>query len=40
MAPERFKGENYNANTDLFSFGMTIVECAWGKYPYPEDGSS
>lgn len=39
MSPERFKGENYNANTDIFSFGMTIVECAWGKYPYPEEGS-
>jgi mitogen-activated protein kinase kinase 1 len=39
MSPERFRGENYTADTDLWSLGLTLVECAWGRYPYPEDGT-
>jgi mitogen-activated protein kinase kinase 1 len=37
MSPERFKGEVYTSDTDLWSLGLTIIECAWGKYPYPEE---
>ena len=34
MSPERFKGEHYNANTDIWSLGLTVMECALGFYPY------
>ena len=34
MSPERFKGENYGSNTDIWSLGLTIMECALGYYPY------
>mmetsp|Transcript_94055 Transcript_94055/g.140938 ORF Transcript_94055/g.140938 Transcript_94055/m.140938 type:complete len:96 (+) Transcript_94055:141-428(+) len=38
MSPERFKGENYTSDTDLWSLGLTILECALGRYPYmPEE---
>ncbi len=39
MSPERFRGDNYTADTDLWSLGLTIIECAWGRYPYPEEGT-
>lgn len=39
MSPERFNAEKYTSDTDLWSLGLMIVECAWGRYPYPEEGS-
>ena len=33
MCPERLKGESYNSDTDLWSLGLTLLECAVGKYP-------
>ena len=38
MSPERFKGEPYNHDTDIWSLGLAIIECALGRYPYPEPG--
>jgi serine/threonine protein kinase len=42
MSPERFRGgcditylESYSWDTDLWSLGLTLLECAWGRYPYP-----
>ena len=40
MSPERFRGEHYNANTDIWSLGLTIMECALGYYPYKSVGGS
>ncbi|EAS05692.2 plant dual-specificity MAP kinase kinase family domain protein (macronuclear) [Tetrahymena thermophila SB210] len=34
MSPERFRGQAYTANTDIWSLGLTICECALGTYPY------
>jgi mitogen-activated protein kinase kinase len=41
--PERIKGESqnnlgtYTVSSDVWSLGLTIVEVAWGKYPYPPE---
>lgn len=32
------KSEAYTADSDLWSLGITIVELAWGRYPYQGDG--
>jgi exonuclease 3'-5' domain-containing protein 1 len=34
MSPERFQGHPYMNDTDLWSLGLSIVECALGRYPY------
>lgn len=39
MSPERFSGEKYNFDTDIWSLGLTIVECALGRYPYSDPGT-
>jgi mitogen-activated protein kinase kinase 1 len=33
MSPERLKGDPYTSDTDLWSLGLTLLECAMGKYP-------
>ena len=35
MSPERLKGDTYYAETDLWSLGIILVECATGSCPYP-----
>jgi serine/threonine protein kinase len=35
MAPERLKGDKYFADTDLWSLGVVLIECATGICPYP-----
>jgi len=34
MSPERLWGEAYYADTDIWSLGLIILECAIGKYPF------
>lgn len=50
MAPERISGGGmaqagssdgtYSVQSDVWSLGLTIVECATGQYPYPPEVSS
>ncbi|KAL7930992.1 kinase-like domain-containing protein [Trichoderma chlorosporum] len=50
MAPERISGGamaqpgssdgTYSVQSDVWSLGLTIIECAMGRYPYPPDASS
>lgn len=35
MSPERIKGDCYSFNTDVWSLGLLVLECALGRYPYP-----
>lgn len=35
MSPERIKGDSYSFDSDLWSLGLTLVECALGRFPYP-----
>ncbi len=37
VQPERLKGESYFSDTDIWSLGLVLVECALGKFPYPYD---
>ncbi|KAL2159114.1 hypothetical protein VTH06DRAFT_2873 [Thermothelomyces fergusii] len=34
MAPERIQGERYTVKSDVWSFGLTIMELAIGKFPF------
>lgn len=34
MAPERIQGEKYTVKSDVWSFGLTILELAIGKFPF------
>jgi len=35
MSPERLGGKHYSFSSDIWSLGITLVECALGRYPYP-----
>jgi mitogen-activated protein kinase kinase len=34
MAPERIQGQKYTVKSDVWSFGLTIMELAIGKFPF------
>eukprot|EP00826_Nyctotherus_ovalis_P010403 TRINITY_DN12746_c0_g1_i8.p1 TRINITY_DN12746_c0_g1~~TRINITY_DN12746_c0_g1_i8.p1 ORF type:complete len:324 (-),score=77.14 TRINITY_DN12746_c0_g1_i8:189-1160(-) len=36
MAPERLNNEKYFPNSDIWSLGITLVECALGHSPFPK----
>ena len=35
MSPERISGRPYSFDSDVWSFGLSLVECAIGRFPYP-----
>lgn len=35
MSPERISGRSYSFDSDVWSFGLSLVECAIGRFPYP-----
>ena len=35
MSPERMKSAPYSYSADIWSFGVLVIECATGTYPYP-----
>eukprot|EP00899_Mesostigma_viride_P005077 jgi/Mesvir1/14570/Mv05250-RA.1 len=35
MSPERISGKPYSYDSDVWSFGLSILECAIGRFPYP-----
>lgn len=50
MAPERISGGqmapggnsdgSYSVQSDIWSLGLTVIECALGRYPYPPEAAS
>lgn len=38
MSPERIAGEPYGVNSDVWSFGLTMLTCAVGKFPLDAAG--
>lgn len=40
MSPERIQGHSYGFNTDVWSLGLLLLECAVGRYPYPPQGEA
>ncbi|KAJ1646672.1 MAP kinase kinase (MEK) [Dispira simplex] len=37
MSPERIKGATYSVKSDVWSLGLTLMELAMGRFPFPED---
>ena len=37
MAPERITGQRYKINSDVWSLGVTILEAAKHRFPFPAD---
>jgi len=35
MSPERLNGDKYTYSSDMWSFGLSALECRLGVYPYP-----
>eukprot|EP01114_Cavostelium_apophysatum_P011170 TRINITY_DN2536_c0_g1_i1.p1 TRINITY_DN2536_c0_g1~~TRINITY_DN2536_c0_g1_i1.p1 ORF type:complete len:381 (-),score=102.82 TRINITY_DN2536_c0_g1_i1:821-1963(-) len=38
MSPERISGSSYSYDSDIWSVGLTLVECALGHFPYGKLG--
>ncbi|KAI9332296.1 kinase-like domain-containing protein [Zopfochytrium polystomum] len=38
MSPERIKGQGYSVQCDVWSLGITLLELAMGRFPFPADG--
>lgn len=36
MAPEILKGEPYTLSSDIWSLGVTLFECLFGKCPFED----
>ncbi|RHZ60414.1 hypothetical protein Glove_353g16 [Diversispora epigaea] len=39
MSPERIQGASYSVRSDVWSVGITLMELALGRFPFPPDGS-
>uniref|UniRef100_A0A8V5HER9 mitogen-activated protein kinase kinase n=1 Tax=Melopsittacus undulatus TaxID=13146 RepID=A0A8V5HER9_MELUD len=37
MAPERISGEQYGIHSDVWSLGISFMELALGRFPYPQE---
>ena len=37
MSPERICGESYAFDSDVWSLGVSLLECATGRFPYPPE---
>ncbi|KAK6336553.1 MAP kinase kinase (MEK) [Orbilia brochopaga] len=40
MSPERIQGGKYTVKSDVWSFGLTMMELALGRFPFGSDGAS
>jgi mitogen-activated protein kinase kinase 1 len=38
MSPERLQGSGHFFDSDLWSLGLSLFECAVGRYPYQDEG--
>lgn len=38
MSPERIRGAPYGVSSDVWSLGLTLLEAATGRFPYPSAG--
>ncbi|KND03692.1 STE/STE7/MEK1 protein kinase [Spizellomyces punctatus DAOM BR117] len=38
MSPERIQGGKYSVQSDVWSLGITLMELALGKFPFPPEG--
>ncbi|KAJ3220390.1 MAP kinase kinase (MEK) [Dinochytrium kinnereticum] len=38
MSPERIKGNKYSVQCDVWSLGISLMELAMGRFPFPADG--
>ncbi|KAH9557055.1 hypothetical protein CY35_07G065800 [Sphagnum magellanicum] len=38
MSPERISGSKYGYDSDIWSLGLTLLECALGRFPYQPPG--
>ncbi len=36
--PERISGDKYGYESDIWSLGLTLLECALGRFPYQPPG--
>ena len=39
MSPERIRNEPYSFASDIWSFGLVMLECATGRYPFYEQAN-
>eukprot|EP00750_Incisomonas_marina_P026402 INCI5904.1.p1 GENE.INCI5904.1~~INCI5904.1.p1 ORF type:complete len:866 (-),score=169.27 INCI5904.1:1844-4441(-) len=39
MSPERMRAEPYTYKSDIWSFGVSLLSCAQGEFPFPETAS-
>ncbi|KAJ9075226.1 MAP kinase kinase (MEK) [Entomophthora muscae] len=39
MSPERIQGSSYTVKSDVWSLGITLLELAQGRFPFPPDGT-
>lgn len=40
MSPERINGQPYSFPADIWALGLTLLECATGRYPYDASGGT
>eukprot|EP00887_Chlorella_sp_A99_P007812 scaffold20.g7812.t1 len=40
MSPERLEGKPYSFPADIWALGLTLLECATGRYPYDASGGT